>query len=171
MSAFLDTVGVGKGSLNSTEHRPSPKFCSGSSAPVRRFRIRVPFNVSQLAMPFSEPIQYSRQGDATTMLYLPMLAPTVSPPRFFLLWASPSSWVLNVPRNVPRFACGTGLLESLQEVAVLRRESVYCRTRRQRGGATSAAAICHTEVGHEHSSKLAMHQGRFHHHLTRQHTP
>ena len=75
------------------------------------------------------------------MLYLPMLAPTVSPPRFLLLWVSPSSWVLNVPRNVPRFACGTGLLESLQEVAVLRRESVYCRTRRQRGGVTSAAAI------------------------------
>ena len=46
----------------------------------------------------------------------------------------------------------TGLLESLQEVAVLRRESVYCRTRRQRGGVTSAAAICHTKVGREHSS-------------------
>jgi hypothetical protein len=57
------------------------------------------------------------------------------------LWVSPSSWVLNVSRNIPRLRVAPDCWKSLQEVAVLRRESVYCRTRHQRGGVTSAAAI------------------------------
>ena len=141
MSAFFDTVGVGKGSLNSTEHRPSQ-----SSVRVRRHRSGDSGYTSHSTFlnrrcRSLSPSQYSRPGDAATTLYLPMLAPTVSPPRFFLLWVSPSSWVLNVSRNIPRLRVAPDCWKSLQEVAVLRRESVYCRTRRQCGGVTSAAAI------------------------------
>lgn len=138
MSAFLDTVGVGKGSLNSTEHRPSQ-----SSVRVRRHRSGDSGYASHSTFlnrrccSLSPSSTHARGTRRQRFIFLCSLLQSSRRGSFFCGQVRRRGYSM-YPAMYP--VC-TGLLESLQEVAVLRRESVYCRTRRQRGGVTSAAAI------------------------------